>query len=76
MEPLRERHDLNLRHCILMGDACDALVTGILGLESLTPLNPRTTDKLKHCAHVAKLDKDLVWFMSTVCCVTQCVVVI
>ena len=56
-EPLRERPDLKLRQCVLTGDACDTLVTGLMGLESLATLGAKTTDKLKHYSGASGLEK-------------------
>lgn len=59
-EPLRERPDLNFRQCLLVGEACDALVTGIMGMESLASLSTKTNDKLKQFAKTESLERDQV----------------
>ncbi|KAK7506702.1 hypothetical protein BaRGS_00002177 [Batillaria attramentaria] len=60
-EPLKERPDLYFRHCVLIGEACDALVTGVVGKVSLDDLNSKTSDKLKQFLDTPSLaDQDQV----------------
>jgi hypothetical protein len=57
-EQLRERGDLNLRQSMLVADACDALVTGLAGFDSLDSLNQKTKDKLMSHTGMKRLDSD------------------
>ncbi|XP_076445486.1 DNA-dependent protein kinase catalytic subunit-like [Babylonia areolata] len=59
-EPLRERPDLTLRQSVLVGEACDTLVTGLMEADLWGSLSAKTAEKLKKYADVTDIDKDKV----------------
>ncbi|KAL8588517.1 hypothetical protein ACOMHN_043866 [Nucella lapillus] len=57
-EPLRERPDLKLRHGILVGKACDTLVTGLVETDLWRSLGSKSSEKLKKYAEVNHIKKE------------------